>query len=152
MIQGELGHFLEEGVSIYLGTRNAQMEPAGSRVTAVRVDPTGTHLVAYVPVASFIRVVHNLEDNGQAALVFGRPTDDRAYQVKGIFVDSREATPDEQPFAMAQWERLLVNLERIGLPRRLFSAWVTWPCIAVRVKVTALFSQTPGPGAGGSLA
>ena len=31
------------------------------------------------------RVLSDLEANGQAALVFGRPTDDRACQVKGVF-------------------------------------------------------------------
>jgi hypothetical protein len=32
-----------------------------------------------------------------------------------------------------------------------YESWQVWPCVAVRVRVTALFDQTPGPGAGQAL-
>ena len=40
-------------------------------------------------------VLADLEANGQAAVVFARPEDDRACQVKGTFVSARPATDDE---------------------------------------------------------
>jgi hypothetical protein len=27
-------------------------------------------------------------------------------------------------------------------------AWVTWPAVAIRLRATAVFNQTPGPDAG----
>jgi hypothetical protein len=39
----------------------------------------------------------------------------------------------------------------IGLPGKATATWNLWPSVAVRIKVTALFSQTPGPEAGAVL-
>jgi hypothetical protein len=127
------------------------LEPSSARVVAVTVDVDGSHVTAYVPKVAARRVLPDLTANGLAALVFVRPTDDRACQVKGVFVSSRATTPRERPVVTAQWDGFLACLERIGIPRALADAWTVWPCVAVRVRVTHLFSQTPGPGAGAPL-
>ena len=85
MINNELAAFLEEGIGIQIGTRNASLEPNGARVVAVRVDDNGTHIVAFVPERAIEVVAPDLEANGQAALVFARPPDERSCQVKGVF-------------------------------------------------------------------
>ena len=92
--------------------------------------------------------VRPVEANGQAAVSFGRPIDDKACQIKGTFVSSRAARPGERAEIVAQFESFLTNLEEIGIPRRLAQRWPTWPCTAIRLKATAVFTQTPGPGAG----
>jgi hypothetical protein len=151
MIDRNLEAFLQEGVGIQIGTRNASLEPDGARVVAVKVDDDGTHLVAYVPKAAASRVLPDLEANGQAAVVFARPPDEKACQVKGVFVDARAARASERAFVAAQWERWVERLGSIGLPREASENWQTWPCVAIRIRVTALFNQTPGPGAGAAL-
>lgn len=151
MIERDLAAFLEEGLVIHLGTRNAHLEPSSARVTAVMVDPDGSHVTAYVPKVAAGRVLLDLTDNGLAALVFVRPTDDRAYQLKGVFVGSRAASPRERAAVTAQWDRCRRSFERIGIPRVLTDSWTIWPSVALRVRVTALFNQTPGPGAGAPL-
>jgi hypothetical protein len=152
MIDLELASFLQEGIAIQLGTRNDRLEPNGVRVIAVSVDADGTHLVAYVPHAQAPYVLPDLEANGQAALVFARPPDERACQVKGTFAGAWAATADERVMAQAQWDRWLDRLATIGQPRAIYEQWATWPCLAIRVRVNAIFNQTPGPGAGASLA
>jgi hypothetical protein len=151
MINRELALFLEEGLAIHLGTRNGQLEPSGARVSAVTVEADGSHVTAYVPKVAAGRVLPDLEANGRAALIFVRPTDDRACQVKGVFVSARAAATRERPALMAQWEGFRRSLERIGIPRALMDSWTVWPSVAVRVRVTDLFDQTPGPGAGAPL-
>lgn len=151
MIDRELAAFLEEGLAIHLGTRNAQLEPSSARVSAVTVDADGCHVTAYVPRVAVGRVLADVEANGLAALVFVRPTDDRAVQVKGVFVGSRAAATRERRALMTQWEGFRRSLERIGIPRALTDAWAVWPSVALRVRVTDLFNQTPGPGAGAPL-
>ena len=151
MIDRELAAFLEEGLVIHLGTRNAHLEPSGARVTAVRVEADGSHMTAYVPKVAAGRVLPDLKDNGLAALVFVRPTDDRACQVKGVFAGSRAARPGERSTVAAQWDGARRSLERIGIPRVLTDSWTIWPSVAVRIRVTHLFNQTPGPGAGAPL-
>ncbi|HEX6163780.1 MAG TPA: hypothetical protein VFZ31_10460 [Vicinamibacterales bacterium] len=129
------------------------MRPNGCRVTAVRVEEQGRHLVAYLPKAANADVFDDLRSNGQAAVSLTRPTDDRAVQVKGEFIAMRDADPSEESFVLGQWQSLLKELDLIGLaPLTSTSTWLMWPCVAVTIRVTAVFSQTPGPEAGAVLA
>jgi len=151
MIDKANTEFLEGGLAIHLGTRNARLEPNGCRVTAVRVENQGREVVAFLPVAVAPAVFADLRDNGQAALSFARPMDERAMQVKGVFIDERDADASEQPFVMSQWEGFLKQLDIVGIPGRATATWKLWPCKAVRIRVTAMFSSTPGPDAGAVL-
>lgn len=152
MLDRSLTEFLEHGVSIHVGTRNAALRPNGCRVTAVRVEDQGRHLVIFLPKAATPAVLEDLQANGQAAVSFARPSDDRAVQVKGEFVSVRDADPTEEPFVRAQWQSLLAELDIIGLAALAStSTWLIWPCVAVTIRVTVVFSQTPGPEAGAVL-
>ena len=152
MLDKPLTEFLEQGLAIHIGTRNGALRPNGCRVTAVRVEDQGRNLVAYLPKAATKEVLSDLRDNGQAAVSFARPTDDRAVQVKGEFLSMRDADPDEEKFVLGQWQSLLTELDLIGLAAlNSTSTWLMWPCVAVKLRVTAVFSQTPGPEAGAVL-
>jgi Pyridoxamine 5'-phosphate oxidase len=152
MLDQSLTEFLEQGLAIHIGTRNAALRPNGCRVTAVRVEDQGRHLVAYLPKAATSDVLDDLRSNGQAAVSFARPTDDRAVQVKGQFISARDADPSEESFVLDQWRALIGQLDAIGLaPLTSTNTWLMWPCVAVTIRVTALFSQTPGPEAGSVL-
>ena len=135
-------------MAIHIATRNDTLEPNGARVAAVMVDDDGTHITAYLPKIAARPIVADLEANRQAALVFARPTDDRSCQIKGVFVEARSASARERRLVDRQWDAFLTNLAQIGIPRQVAEGWKIWPSIAVRLRVTALFSQTPGPGAG----
>ena len=152
MIDKDLAAFLQEGVGIHIATRNASLQPNGIRALAVTVESDGLHVVVYAAEAAAARVLPDLEDNAQIAIGFGRPTDDRACQVKGIVIGTRAATEAERPLVVAQWDGFLGSLEQIGIPRVATTTWVTWPAVAIRVRVNALFDQTPGPGAGAPIA
>jgi|SRR5215471_11915103 len=148
MIGAELSAFLQEGLGIYVGTRNAALEPNGAHATAAIVDADGLHMTVFVPTVVADRLVGDLRANQQIAVSFGRPVDDRACQVKGVFVDARDARDDEREAVAQQWDAYLRKLETIGIPRAATRGWTTWPALAVRFKPTAVFNQTPGPGAG----
>ena len=148
MIDGALAAFLQEGLGVYVGTRNAALEPSGARGIAVTVEEGGTHIVVYVADIAAGRILPDLEANGQIAVSVGRPRDDRAGQVKGVFAAARAADDAERDRVLAQWEGFRSALEYIGISRQVTSGWVAWPAVAVRLKVTAVFEQTPGPSAG----
>jgi hypothetical protein len=148
VIAPDLAAFLEGGVSIYIATRDDTLEPDGARVAAVQVNADGTHITAYLPKIAAAPLVANLEANGQAALGFARPRDDRACQLKGVFVDARPASARERKVVDRQWAAFLADLAQIGFPGQAAEGWQTWPSVAIRLRVTAIFSQTPGPGAG----
>lgn len=151
MLDDALAAFLEEGNVIHLGTRNAQLEPNGVRATAAFVDPDREHVVVYIPDIAAASVVEDLKANGQAAIVIGRPRDDHACQVKGTFVSVRAATSAEEAPVRAQWQALISQLGLVGMPGESMREWIVWPCRAVRIRATAVYSQTPGPNAGAQL-
>jgi hypothetical protein len=153
MIDQQLTTFLHDGVGIHLGTRNAAFEPNGARAISVRVDPDGKHITVYMAAVAAERVLPDLESNGQAAVVLARPTDERACQVKGTFVSAGPVNNEsEQAASLAQWTAFLDNLEYIGIPRSSADTWIHVAEVAIRLKVTAVFEQTPGPHAGQALA
>ena len=151
MIDPQLACFLEGSVAIHVGTRNERLQPEGARALAAKVDADWQHIEVYLASAAAARLRPNLETNGHVAVVFGRPTDDRACQLKGVFTGVRTARPDERPRVTAQYESFLGNLEQIGIPRSMAARWTTWPADVIRVKITAVFEQTPGPQAGTQL-
>jgi hypothetical protein len=152
MIDAEIAEFVQGAVGIHVGTRDARLEPSGARGVAALVDPDGSHLDVYLASVAAERLLPDLRHNGQAAVSFGRPVDERACQVKGTLVGVRDATEAERPRVLAHWERFLSNLEQIGVARAACAGWVTWPCVAIRLRVTAVFEQSPRPGTGGRLA
>jgi hypothetical protein len=143
--------FLQQGLAIHIGTRNQDLQPNGARVVALQVDDDREHVVVFVPAAAAPRVLRDLEANGQGAIAVARPTDDRAAQVNGVFVDSREATDADRPLIDAQWRACLAQLEMVGIPSAATVNWGVWPCVAIRLRINALFDQTPGPKAGAAV-
>jgi hypothetical protein len=150
MIDQQLAAFLEDGVGIHIGTRNEHFQPNGARAIAAKVEPDGKHLLVYITSVAAARVLPDLESNGHAAIVFARPVDERACQVKGIFLSQRPVDEAERDAAAAQWKAFGANLDYIGVP--LPATWLHVPDLALRIRVTALFEQTPGPQAGHALA
>lgn len=151
MIDASLASFLREGLGIHIGTRNERLEPNGARAVAAEADADGRHLSIFMAEVAARRVLPDLRSNGQAAVTFARPIDDRACQIKGTFLDVRPATAEERPRIQAQWGRFLDNLEHIGISRAGITDWVTWPAVVVRIEATAVFDQTPGKSAGAPL-
>jgi hypothetical protein len=152
MIDDGLAVFLQDGVGVHVGTRNRDFQPNGARAIAIRVEDDRQHLLVYLAGVAAERVLPDLHATGLAAVVLARPTDERACQVKGTFVASRPATDDERAGALEQWNKFLDNLEYIGIPRSSAATWIAVADVAVRLKVTAVFEQTPGPEAGKALA
>ena len=124
------------------------MEPNASFVGAAVVDADRRHLTIYVPAVGADAVLADLDANGQAAVVFARPEDDRACQVKGTFVSARPASDDEEAEVRRQADGFLHQLALIGMPGESSRTWVVWPAVAVRLRVNGVFDQTPGPKAG----
>ncbi len=147
-ISAELAAYLESGLSITVGTRDGELSPDGARAWAVRIDPDGAHLTVFVHGRAAPALLRNLERHPEIALAFDRPVDNRACQVKGRFESSRRARPGERAEVERQADGFLAQLEAIGIPRALTAGWAVWPAVALRLRVTELYEQTPGPGAG----
>lgn len=151
MIDGSLAEFLQQGLGIHVGTRDARHQPNGARALALTVDADGAHLTVYLAKVAATRLLADLESNRQIAVSLGRPVDDRACQVKGVVTAIRAARAAERAVVTAQFEGFRDQLDAIGIPRVLTERWATWPAMAIEFRATAVFEQTPGPGAGEAL-
>jgi hypothetical protein len=148
MVEPDLRAFLEGGLGIHIGTRTSRLEPNGARALAVKVEDDRLHLIVYLADVAARRVVPDLRANSAIAVGFARPIDERACQIKGIFVEVRPAAGDERRLVEEQVDGFRTNLEHIGIPRIGTSGWITWPAVAIRFRATTIFEQTPGPDAG----
>jgi len=152
MVTGELATFLAGQIDIHIGTRDASLRPHSARVSAVRVEDDREHVVAFVPALGADAILGDLDANGQVALFAGRPPDNSAYQLKGSFTGARPASGDEREYIEQFWDSFLEAMAVIGFDRSTFRHWPVWPSVAVRIRVTAVFCQTPGPGTGAPVA
>lgn len=148
MIGAELAGFLEQGLGIHIATRNSRFEPNGARALAVKVHEDGVHVTVYLASIAARRLLADLGANGQAAVGFARPEDERACQLKGTFISRRTAREDERAIVDRQFDGFVHQLGLIGIPSEPLARWTRWPADALTIKVTALFEQTPGPNAG----
>lgn len=148
-ISEELAAFLQSGLSIAIGTRDAGLAPEGARVWSVTVEPERVHLEAFVFAPSAGPTLANLAACPQMAIVFDRPHDNHACQVKGTFVGWRAARDDERDELERQFAGFCESVARLGIPGELFAKSAQrWPALALRMRITDVFRQNPGPGAG----
>lgn len=151
MISEELAGFLPAGLSVSVATRDRKLVPNGARASAAIVEKDRIHITVFVPKDAAGPILRDLAKTPAAAVLFVRPTDDRACQLKGTFTGSRAARPGERAVVKEQFDAFRGSLEAIGISRELTAGWSYWPCVAIRISVSEMFDQTPGPGAGGPL-
>lgn len=151
MIDADLANFLQSGLSIVVGTRDADLAPEVARAVGARIDPDGAAATVFVPVATGARTRANLEANGRISVTFSRPADHRTIQIKGGVCELRAADEREREEIERYRAALTAALGYFGVPARLTARIEHWPCHAVRFRVEAVYQQTPGPGAGGAL-
>jgi hypothetical protein len=148
LISKEIAAFIESGVAIVVGTRNGDLEPDGAAAWAVRVEPDGDRVTVFMYEEAGRAMLRNLRSFPEIALDIDSPITHRACQVKGVYLSSRAATEDERPLIERQIDGFGHELETIGIPRAMTDGWKTWPCLALEVRATQVFEQTPGPGTG----
>jgi len=146
-IPPELAEFLESGISILVGTRDARLMPEVARVLGARVEKGGRELTLFVPEATGARTLANARENGRLAVCFAA-VDHTSYQIKGSLAGVRAARADERRRIERYRAALAQHFGSVGLPPRLTNRLNHWPAHALRLAVEAVFLQTPGPGAG----
>lgn len=149
-IPEDLVDFLESGVSILVGTRNAQNEPEPMRSSGAAVSKDREHLSLLFP-AHNARSIANVLENGHVAVCFSRMLDNYSIQLKGQDAVVRDGTDDDRALAERYRVAYGEQLYMAGFPRSLTSRINVWPAKVVTFPVRDIFVQTPGPGAGARL-
>jgi hypothetical protein len=147
----EVASFLESGISVLVGTRDARLVPESTRGVGGRVEAGGAELTVFLPAATAARAIANLRDNGRIAICFSRAVDHRSIQVKGRVLSIRDGDAADRA-AIERWlEGLAVGWQQVGTPPSATRRLARWPAHAVRLALEEVYLQTPGPGAGAPL-
>ncbi len=144
----ELAAFVESGVVILVGSRDAQLVPDCCNGCGARVEPGRQEITVFLPVATAESVIANLADNSRVAVSFGRITDDHCVQLKGRVLAIAEATESDNARLSAYHQAMVQSYGWAGAPPALSARINFWPAWAVRLAIESKFLQTPGPGAG----
>lgn len=150
-IPEDLVDFLESGVSILVGTRNAARRPETARACGAQVGADREHLSIFLGASWSGRTVEDLEETGLVAVGFSRMLDHFSIQVKGDEAVVRSATEEERIVPERYRAAYVEQLYMGGLPRSLTTRFRVWPAKVVTFRVREIFVQTPGPGAGAPL-
>ena len=132
-----------------VGSANRRLVPTVMRAIAARVEADRQHLTLYVADATSARTLADLRENPRVAVTLSKVTTYRTMQVKGEVL-SITASGDAAAAEYVDRVRnaFAADLERIGMPGRHTRRLAMLPFHQLRVRVDALFVQTPGPGAG----
>jgi hypothetical protein len=144
----ELAEFVEGGLSMLVGTRDAALRPKVERAVGAFVGQDRQTLTIYLNKELGGQSLANLKDNGSLAVTVSRPYDHRSLQLKGQVLSLRDGTEEDR----AKQERWLTgfveHLYIVGLPRSIIRQIKVFPSIAVTMRIDDMFEQSPGPGAG----
>jgi hypothetical protein len=149
-ISPELAEFLESGISVLVGSRDARLLPEVARAFGARIEAGGRELTVFLPVATAERTLANARENGRLAVCFSA-IDHRSYQIKGRLKAVCDAADDDRRSIERYRAALAQVYGSVGMPPRLTYRIRHWPAHAVRLEVETIFLQTPGPGAGVAL-
>jgi hypothetical protein len=148
LISVELAAFIESGISVLVGSRDARLRPDCLRAAGAYAGAALSELTIFLPAATSARTLANLRDNGRIAVTVTRAVDHRSLQLKGPVLEIRESTEAERELIVRYLEALALDWGFVGVPRKATLALNYWPSYTVRLAVESLFEQTPGPEAG----
>ena len=148
VLTAELVEYMESGVSLLIGSRDAALRPASARGFGVEIDAASCAATVFLPASGAAITLNNLRDNGQIALTFSRGFDHRSLQVKGRMLSIDESNERQQRLQDRYFALFSEGLVFIGHQQKLLSRVRYYPSYALRFQLESMFDQTPGPGAG----
>jgi len=144
----ELVEFIESGVSMLVGTRDAALRPRVQRAVGAVVAPDRESLTVYLTRQISEETLANLRDNGLIALTSSRPYDHRSIQIKGRLLAIRDSVEADRAHQERYLAGFVEHVYIVGLPRSVMRQLRIFPSVAVTMTAEDVFVQTPGPGAG----
>lgn len=143
----DLVEFIESGVSVQVGTRDAALRPEAARGVGCVVHHDRRTLSLLLNEATATRTVANIAAGSWVSLTFSRPVDHRTVQIKGP-ATVRAGTEVDRAVAERYLAAYTEALYVVGVSRAVVRRLRVAPCAVAEVEVAELYTQTPGPEAG----
>jgi hypothetical protein len=153
VIDAEAAALFESGVSLIVGTVDAQGMPAANRAWSAKVLDDGARLRISVSDDSDT-LVANLAATGRLAVTFTEIEELTSYQVKGRVSSERgpESSADRAR-REAYITAFAENVNRVdGTPLAVIDRLMPRSFLVFEMDVDEVFDQTPGPAAGRQVA
>lgn len=147
----KLRRFLDGGISVIVGTVDAEGVPTCCRGVAIDSKDDFDTVTVYLPAATAGETVANLATTRRVAVSCTEPLSHESIQIKGVTRGVKLAPPQDRDFVTRRLEAFADTLDGFGLPRKVTRSLAHWPAFAIEVSVEQLFDQTPGPKAGQEL-
>lgn len=148
IIPSEVIESLQGGLSLLVASCGRDGRPACTRGVGLRIWPDRQHVTLFLAIATAKPVSEQLLVRPSIAFVISRPSDYRTVQMKGTVVAQRDAAESDRALVSEYVRAFADQVDDLGVPRQIGLRIAHWPCLALDVRVSEIFVQTPGPGAG----
>lgn len=148
VLNQDLADFVEQGVSLLVGTCDAARVPHAMRAVGLQLHDDRRHATVYLPEVTSRHTVTDVAVNPRVAVLVSHPLDHRSFQMKGQVTKVSPASEGERAHVERYLERFARQLETVGMPYEVVGMLSHWPALALEFSVEELYLQTPGPGAG----
>ena len=150
MLTRELVEHFGGPVSIVVGTRDAHLRPAFTRVFGIVGAVGSPSITLFAPEVMSGRMLADLRDNGQVAVQVTSWATFTSYQLKGTVTGIVPAGADAESVIAHVRDQVVAITSGIVSERFAvgWSKYVTTPAVAVIFEARDAFLQTPGPRAG----
>jgi hypothetical protein len=147
--------FVESGVSITAGSRDARCVPSMARVLGCRVADDGCTVQFWMVASQSAQLRLDCKTSDRLVAVFSQPSTHRTLQIKGDGVVEVAVQSDDHGVIEKHIRGFGAEVAPMGFGRVFTQAFFQHEAhdvIALRFSARELFDQTPGPEAGRKLA
>jgi general stress protein 26 len=142
---------MARGVSVHVGSCDAQSRPSVMRAMASHIDDARGAVTVYLARRQATQLLADIEATGRIAVMFSEPSTHVTVQLKATRATCRDATQHDQPRLDAYLASMEIEIQRVGHPARVTRAMLACALddiVAVEFEPEQVFEQTPGPKAG----
>lgn len=153
-LPADLVAMMARGVSVIVGSRDAQLRPSLMRAVGSRVEAGGQDITVYLNRPQSRQLLQDIAATGHIAVVFSEPSTHRTVQLKATRATVRQAGAEDEPVLAAYLRSMEHEIQQVGFAPRVTRAFLAHrlpDVVAVRFTPEQAFDQTPGPRAGAPL-
>lgn len=154
MLTSKQRDLINSRCDVVVSSRNDRLMPSVCWGMGGHVDEDGRRATVWLRRDQARDVVADVRANARLAVVFCVPHTSVALQVKGEDAGVRAATEADAPHLQAHIDNLVREIELVQLSETFTRTLFEQPLeelVAIEFTVSAVFQQTPGPGAGKAL-
>lgn len=148
--------FIESGgVSLYVAGCSAQLRPRATRAFGCRVSPESGAVTTWVSRPAAPALLDDISGNGRLALVVSHIESCKTFQLKAVDAEVALLEAADHVRIAVYHDAFIEQAVEMGYPEPMLRSMMQYrldQIAAIVFTPSAVFAQTPGPGAGAPVA